>query len=42
MNGIGSDVRIMETAITTVMKNKKVDRMRDDKMNLLVILPKGS
>lgn len=38
MEGLGSDVRTIWTAITTIMSNKSIDGCREDEMNLLVML----
>lgn len=39
---IGTNLQTMRTAMTTIMDIQKVDRRRDDEMNLLVMMPKGS
>lgn len=42
MDGIGSKVRKIGTAMNTIMDNQNVYRMRGDEINILVILPKVS
>lgn len=42
MRDIGSNVRTMGTTIATIIHIQKVDRRRDDEMNLLVMMPTGS